>query len=205
MADLVWSDPDPEKEDFAISPRFVLSDQYCIFLISTLEAQDTHLAQASFTNSSKPTACHTSSERISFVWKAMLLSSINTFPRYGLHPITAIGAVIQLVYWKSDQEMPSFSMYLRRHPKMKGMVRVNKLRRMLVERFVSPSLFRYNPLIHFRAPNSFRSIFCNRNSIELANMLLRTVWTCGHMYCQREMGWTTFAEVGKRNCNMWRG
>lgn len=21
MADLVWSDPDPEKEDFAISPR----------------------------------------------------------------------------------------------------------------------------------------------------------------------------------------
>ena len=25
MADLVWSDPDPEKEDFAISPRLVLS------------------------------------------------------------------------------------------------------------------------------------------------------------------------------------
>ena len=25
MADLVWSDPDPEKEDFAISPRFVIS------------------------------------------------------------------------------------------------------------------------------------------------------------------------------------
>ena len=24
MADLVWSDPDPEKEDFAISPRCVL-------------------------------------------------------------------------------------------------------------------------------------------------------------------------------------
>jgi hypothetical protein len=23
MADLVWSDPDPEKEDFAISPRSV--------------------------------------------------------------------------------------------------------------------------------------------------------------------------------------
>lgn len=23
MADLVWSDPDPEKEDFAISPRYV--------------------------------------------------------------------------------------------------------------------------------------------------------------------------------------
>jgi serine/threonine-protein phosphatase PPG1 len=25
MADLVWSDPDPDKEDFAISPRFVPS------------------------------------------------------------------------------------------------------------------------------------------------------------------------------------
>lgn len=25
MADLVWSDPDPEKEDFAISPRFIPS------------------------------------------------------------------------------------------------------------------------------------------------------------------------------------
>lgn len=23
MADLVWSDPDPDKEEFAISPRFV--------------------------------------------------------------------------------------------------------------------------------------------------------------------------------------
>ena len=27
MADLVWSDPDPEKEDFAISPRFVSPQQ----------------------------------------------------------------------------------------------------------------------------------------------------------------------------------
>lgn len=25
MADLVWSDPDPEKEDFAISPRWVVA------------------------------------------------------------------------------------------------------------------------------------------------------------------------------------
>jgi serine/threonine-protein phosphatase PPG1 len=24
MADLVWSDPDPEKEDFAISPRYAI-------------------------------------------------------------------------------------------------------------------------------------------------------------------------------------
>lgn len=24
MADLVWSDPDPDKEDFAISPRLVI-------------------------------------------------------------------------------------------------------------------------------------------------------------------------------------
>jgi len=25
MADLVWSDPDPDKEDFAISPRCVIA------------------------------------------------------------------------------------------------------------------------------------------------------------------------------------
>lgn len=28
MADLVWSDPDAEKEDFAISPRSVLTPAY---------------------------------------------------------------------------------------------------------------------------------------------------------------------------------
>jgi serine/threonine-protein phosphatase PPG1 len=36
MADLVWSDPDPEKEDFAISPRFVvlrLPFQYALTLL----------------------------------------------------------------------------------------------------------------------------------------------------------------------------
>lgn len=31
MADLVWSDPDPEKEDFAISPRLVVSRFTCYF------------------------------------------------------------------------------------------------------------------------------------------------------------------------------
>ncbi|KAF8828614.1 hypothetical protein HHX47_DHR3000321 [Lentinula edodes] len=30
MADLVWSDPDPEKEDFAISPRFVACNRYIL-------------------------------------------------------------------------------------------------------------------------------------------------------------------------------
>lgn len=29
MADLVWSDPDPEKEDFAISPRYDLPSVTC--------------------------------------------------------------------------------------------------------------------------------------------------------------------------------
>ena len=29
MADLVWSDPDPEKEDFAISPRY---DELALYL-----------------------------------------------------------------------------------------------------------------------------------------------------------------------------
>ena len=29
MADLVWSDPDPEKEEFAISPRYVVMQPNC--------------------------------------------------------------------------------------------------------------------------------------------------------------------------------
>ena len=36
MADLVWSDPDPEKEDFAISPRYVTRHLWrlrCMLLI----------------------------------------------------------------------------------------------------------------------------------------------------------------------------
>jgi serine/threonine-protein phosphatase PPG1 len=33
MADLVWSDPDPEKEDFAISPRQVLSKLFVLLLL----------------------------------------------------------------------------------------------------------------------------------------------------------------------------
>lgn len=32
MADLVWSDPDPEKEDFAISPRYDASAVHLAFL-----------------------------------------------------------------------------------------------------------------------------------------------------------------------------
>ena len=49
MADLVWSDPDPDKEDFAISPRFVLSPHLrCAHTYySILVGRDTHSAQAS--------------------------------------------------------------------------------------------------------------------------------------------------------------
>lgn len=32
MADLVWSDPDPDKEEFAISPRYVLASVLSICL-----------------------------------------------------------------------------------------------------------------------------------------------------------------------------
>jgi len=136
MADLVWSDPDPEKEDFAISPRFVHFNECCVSLICMAEVQDTHSGQVSFTNFSKQTACHTFSVHISFAWKAMLLSSINAFPRYGRRQIIAIGAVIRQVYWKWDQEIQCFSMYLRQHQKMKGMGRLNKQRRMLVGKYV---------------------------------------------------------------------
>jgi diadenosine tetraphosphatase ApaH/serine/threonine PP2A family protein phosphatase len=136
MADLVWSDPDPEKEDFAISPRFVHFNECCVSLICMAEVQDTHSGQVSFTSFSKQTACHTFSVRISFAWKAMLLSSISAYPQYGRRQIIAIGAVIRRVYWKWDQEIRCFSMYLKQHQKMKGMGRLNKQRRMPPEKYV---------------------------------------------------------------------
>jgi serine/threonine-protein phosphatase PPG1 len=33
MADLVWSDPDPEKEDFAMSPRSVIHSSIRLFVV----------------------------------------------------------------------------------------------------------------------------------------------------------------------------
>lgn len=38
MADLVWSDPDPEKEDFAISPRSAISQFACFRNLSTIDS-----------------------------------------------------------------------------------------------------------------------------------------------------------------------
>lgn len=40
MADLVWSDPDPDKEEFAISPRLVNSG--CFAGILDFEIDITH-------------------------------------------------------------------------------------------------------------------------------------------------------------------
>jgi diadenosine tetraphosphatase ApaH/serine/threonine PP2A family protein phosphatase len=60
MADLVWSDPDQEKEDFAISPRcirfpslFIL--RLRVLILSCAEARGILLARASCTSSSRPT------------------------------------------------------------------------------------------------------------------------------------------------------
>ncbi len=48
MADLVWSDPDPEKEDFAISPRYDVPAVHLPFSIekSFSEGQDIRLVPA---------------------------------------------------------------------------------------------------------------------------------------------------------------
>ena len=57
MADLVWSDPDPEKEDFAISPRYnALALHLAVLVKDFPEGQDIHLVPAWYTNFSIKTA-----------------------------------------------------------------------------------------------------------------------------------------------------
>jgi diadenosine tetraphosphatase ApaH/serine/threonine PP2A family protein phosphatase len=59
MADLVWSDPDAEKEDFAISPRYGSSPLFLCFTTITLstnrptEVRDILSAQVLSENSSR--------------------------------------------------------------------------------------------------------------------------------------------------------
>jgi diadenosine tetraphosphatase ApaH/serine/threonine PP2A family protein phosphatase len=72
IADLVWSDPDPEKEDFAISPRLVNYsplEKFSVALWNT-EGPDTHLVPVSCTNFWKLTRCPISCARTSYAWKA---------------------------------------------------------------------------------------------------------------------------------------
>lgn len=100
MADLVWSDPDPEKEDFAISPRSVY---HFVSLLRTeliphfIAELGIHLVLALFTSSSTKIRCHIFSAPISFVWKDTHRFLINTCLQYGRRPTIAIVVEIQQV------------------------------------------------------------------------------------------------------------
>ena len=96
MADLVWSDPDPEKEDFAISPRYDAPALHLAVSVEDFpEGQDTHLVPAWYINFSIKTTCHTFFAHINFVWRGMLLYLTSIFRPYGRHRTTAIAAGIQ--------------------------------------------------------------------------------------------------------------
>jgi hypothetical protein len=47
MADLVWSDPDPEKEDFAISPRYVVKDSFSFCWLRRVQRSGVYLRRGS--------------------------------------------------------------------------------------------------------------------------------------------------------------
>ena len=84
------SDPDPEKEDFAISPRSELHLTSLSAHVSTdfSGVPDTPLAQVSSTNFWRSTTCPTSCAPISCVWRATPRCLMGTFPRFGVHPTT---------------------------------------------------------------------------------------------------------------------
>lgn len=112
MADLVWSDPDAEKEEFAISPRWVLSvvhpsDVLTVSFIT--EVQVTLSAQASSTNSSRQMGCHVYFVRISYAWTATRHCSTTTCRRCGRLRITATDAATRRVYSKCAPKATSSS------------------------------------------------------------------------------------------------
>ena len=136
MADLVWSDPDPEKEDFAISPRFV--HVTIRILGSQVEAHaaglDTHSDQALFTSFLTKIRCRISFAPTSFAWRVTHHYLISTFPLCGRLPTIAIGAVIRRASWRSVQGVRCISTSSRQHRKMSEMGQINKQPKRLLGR-----------------------------------------------------------------------
>lgn len=161
MADLVWSDPDAEKEDFAISPRSVWflpqqelqrgwlhstnmtgllfphvlhTDTPFVGSMSHSEARDTHLVLVSSTNSSRQTICHIFSVHINFVWKVTRPYLTNISPRYGPRPIIVIAVAIRRVFSKWDRVGVCTLMSLKLHRRTSGTDQVNMQRKTRVPR-----------------------------------------------------------------------
>lgn len=140
MADLVWSDPDAEKEDFAISPRCVPIVFNQTFLTSLSEARAIRSDRASCISFLKLTKCPISSARISCAWKVTPHFSTNTYRLYGPHQTTAIGVVTPQAYSKSDRVDPCISMYSRPHQRTRGTDPVNRRIKTQVAKYVPLSL-----------------------------------------------------------------
>ena len=139
MADLVWSDPDPEKEDFAISPRWSASahPSSCWVTYSELEERATRSGLVWCTNFWIRIICPTFSALTSSAWKGIRLFLTSTFQPSGRRRIIAIGAAMLPAYWKLALVAQCTSTSSMLHPRMKGMAQVNKLPKMLEGRCVS--------------------------------------------------------------------
>jgi len=182
MADLVWSDPDAEKEDFAISPRSVLFTPFinvvCTFFRSIrprrfhmssfiimrthcfVEVRGTRLAPELCTSSLRQIICLISYGHTSFVWKGFLPSLTSTCPRCGLHPIIAIAVGIQRVFLKLALVRTCTLMSSKQPRKMNGMGRVISTLRMQVEKYVVG--FVVGPLVSLLTdPTSLRNTSFN--------------------------------------------
>lgn len=103
MADLVWSDPDPDKEEFAISPRFVPLPPF-----SHLERTHGNPAAEPGTllvlkwsrNFSKLILWCTFFALINSAWKVSQFSTMIDYQPSGRHQIIVIVVVIWRVFLK---------------------------------------------------------------------------------------------------------
>lgn len=134
MADLVWSDPDPDKEEFAISPRFVCvalivrRDPADLMLRNRIEARDTLSELKSFVNFLKSIQWFTFYARINCVWKDIACCLMIRYQRFGQHQIIATDVGIWPVFWKSQHRTVVISTCFQLHRRMNEMVQVNKRR-----------------------------------------------------------------------------
>lgn len=93
MADLVWSDPDAEKEDFAISPRFFFSYNMCHPAVTKVCVGEraTPLAHRSYESSCPSTRWLIFCVHISCAWRDIAYYLIIISVRSGVRLIIAIG------------------------------------------------------------------------------------------------------------------
>ena len=104
-----------------------------------LEGLDTRLDPASSTSFLRSTTCRISSERTSYVWRAIPLFSINIYRRYGPRLITATDVGIPQVYWKSGRESLCILTCSKPHPRTNETDRVSRQLRMQEVKYVNPS------------------------------------------------------------------